>query len=190
VPNHCRATTVCGPAAARENTPMTNEPISLYLVRHAIAAERGDDYPDDGKRPLTERGIKRFRKIAKALAELGVEVDVILSSPLVRARQTAEILSQTLAGHPAIVETDALLPGASFVDLAVVLGEHASASSLALTGHQPSIGAFAARLAGCKGEFEIKKGGACRVDVAELPPTGPGQLRWLATPRMLTGLRG
>jgi phosphohistidine phosphatase len=169
---------------------MKNESIALYLVRHGIAAEPGEDYPDDGKRPLTERGVKRFRKVARGLAAMGVEVDVILTSPLVRARQTAEILSQTLPGHPAIVETAALLPGASFSDLAAELGRHAQATGIAMTGHQPSIGAFAARLVGCRGDFEIKKGGACRIDIDRLPPAGSGQLRWLATPKLLTGLQG
>jgi phosphohistidine phosphatase len=169
---------------------MKTEPIALYLVRHAIAAERGDDYPDDGKRPLTERGIKRFRRIAKALADMGVEVDVILSSPFARAKQTAEILSQALPGHPPIVETDGLLPEAAFSDLAEALGGHAQCGAVAMIGHQPSIGALAARLAGCKGEFELKKGGACRIDVERLPVSGPGRLKWLATPKLLAGLRG
>jgi phosphohistidine phosphatase len=169
---------------------MKNEPIALYLVRHGIAAERGDEFPDDGKRPLTERGIKRFRKIAKALAGMDVKVDVILSSPFVRAKQTAELLSQALPGHPPIVETDALLPGAAFSELAEVLGGQAQAGAIAMTGHQPSIGAFAARLAGCRGEFDMKKGGACRIDVDRLPVSGPGRLRWLATPKLLAGLQG
>lgn len=168
---------------------MMNEPVSLYLVRHAIAAERGDEYPDDGKRPLTDRGIKRFRKIAKGLADIGVEVDLILSSPLVRARQTADILSAALSGHPQIVETDALRPEAAFSELMAVLGKHAGSTGIALTGHQPSIGVFAARLAGAKGEFDIKKGGVCRIDMDRLPTSGTGTLRWLATPKLLTGLR-
>jgi phosphohistidine phosphatase len=169
---------------------MKNEPVNLYLVRHAIAAERGEEYPDDGKRPLTVRGVKRFRRIAKRLAEMGMRVDLILSSPFVRARQTADILAQALPGHPPIVETDALLPGATFSELSAVLGDHAQATAIAMTGHQPSIGAFAARLAGCRGEFDMRKGGVCRIDVERLPATGPGALRWLATPKLLTGLRG
>ncbi len=73
---------------------------SLYLVRHAIAAERGEQYPDDAKRPLTTQGMTRFRKAVRGLAELDVEVDLILTSPFVRARQTADILSEQLRGHP------------------------------------------------------------------------------------------
>ena len=70
--------------------------LELYLIRHGIAAERGDEYPDDSKRPLTNQGISRLRKEAKALAELGVEFDQILTSPLVRTRQTADILGESM----------------------------------------------------------------------------------------------
>ena len=64
-------------------------PTELYLVRHAIAAERGSEWPDDTKRPLTERGISRFKEAVKGLRHLDVTVDEIFTSPLVRARQTA-----------------------------------------------------------------------------------------------------
>ena len=64
-------------------------PYELYLVRHGLAEERGDAWPDDTKRPLTDEGISRMRKAARGLARLGVSVEVVLTSPLVRARQTA-----------------------------------------------------------------------------------------------------
>lgn len=169
---------------------MKHVPITLYLVRHAIAAERGDAYPDDSKRPLTDRGIRRFNRVARGLASLGVEVDLILTSPFARAAQTAAILAQHLPGKPRIVETAALQPEASFSQLIDELSRHVHAQSIALAGHQPSIGAFAARLAGCRGAFELKKGGACRIDVERLPLPAPGRLLWLATPKMLAGLRG
>jgi phosphohistidine phosphatase len=163
---------------------------SLYLVRHAIAAERGDQYPDDAKRPLTGQGMVRFRKAVRGLAELDVEVDLILTSPFVRARQTADILSEQLRGHPEIVETGALIPGAAHADLIAELANHAKRSALALVGHEPGIGTAAARLVGAKGAFEFKKGGVCRIDVSSLPPAGPGRLVWFATPKMLVGVKG
>jgi phosphohistidine phosphatase len=161
---------------------------SLYLVRHAIAAERGDQYPDDSKRPLTSRGISRFRKAARGLVELGSDVDLILSSPFVRARQTADILSDQLRGHPPIAETMALAPGGSFKDLLAELGQHARMGGIALVGHEPDIGELAARLAGCTRRFEFRKGGACRIDVDQFPPSAAGSLVWLATPKMLVGM--
>jgi phosphohistidine phosphatase len=163
---------------------------SLYLVRHAIAAERGDEYPDDSKRPLTGQGMARFRKAARGLVEIGVEVDLILSSPFVRARQTADILSEQLRGHPPVVETAALIPGAAHADLVAELANHAKRSALALVGHEPGIGTAAARLIGARGTFEFKKGAVCRIDVSSLPPTGPGRLVWFAAPKMLVGVKG
>lgn len=168
---------------------MKEDPITLYLVRHAIAAERGDAYPDDSKRPLTDRGVKRFARVARGLASLGVEVDLILTSPFVRAAQTAVILAQHLPGKPRIVDTAALQPDASYSQLMDELSRHPHVQAIAMTGHQPTIGTFAARLAGCRGAFEIKKGGACRIDVDRLPLPAPGRLVWLATPKMLSGLR-
>jgi len=161
---------------------------SLYVVRHAIAAERGDEFPDDAKRPLTAHGTSRFRKVAKGLAELDVEVDLVLSSPLVRARQTADILSQQLRGRPPVVETAALAPGGAYQDLLAELGRHARMGGIALVGHEPGIGEIAARLVGCPNSFEFRKGGVCRIDVEELPPSAPGRLCWFAPPKLLAGL--
>jgi phosphohistidine phosphatase len=163
---------------------------ALYVIRHAIAADRGPEYPDDAKRPLTQHGTARFRKVVRGLVELGVEVDVILSSPLVRARQTADILSTGLRGHPAVVEISPLVPGAPYEDLLAELGRHARMTAIALVGHDPSIGEMAARLVGSPSRFEFKKGGVCRIDVGRLPPNGPGRVVWFAPPRMLMGLRG
>ncbi|HET9361040.1 MAG TPA: phosphoglycerate mutase family protein, partial [Vicinamibacterales bacterium] len=71
-------------------------PCELYLVRHAIAAERGEAWPDDDTRPLTERGIARFKEGVAGLGRLDAVIDEILTSPLVRARQTADLLSAGL----------------------------------------------------------------------------------------------
>src|SRR5215217_790092 len=84
--------------------------VQLYLIRHGVAAERGEAYPDDTLRPLTAEGISRMRKQAKALNALGLELDVIVSSPLVRTRQTADIVSDALKGKPDVVLSDALAP--------------------------------------------------------------------------------
>ena len=163
---------------------------SIYLVRHAIAAERGDEYPDDSKRPLTGQGMSRFRKAARGLVEIGVEVDLILTSPFVRARQTADILSEQLRGNPPVVETSALVPGAAHADLIAELANHAKRSALALVGHEPGIGTAAARLVGARGAFEFKKGGVCRIDLRCLPPEEPGRLIWFVPPKMLVGVKG
>jgi phosphohistidine phosphatase len=162
---------------------------SLYLVRHAIAAERGDKYPDDSKRPLTPHGIAKFTKVARGLAAIEAEVGLILTSPLTRARQTAEILAECLPGRTPIVETTVLAPGASYQDLVAELGNHPRASSIALVGHEPGIGEVAARLIGYKGTLEFRKGAVCRIDVDTLPPAAPGRLRWFAAPKLLAGVK-
>jgi len=85
---------------------MASTSYELFLIRHGIAEARGDAWPDDNKRPLTERGITRMRKSARALAKLGMTIDVVLTSPLVRTRQTAEIVASAFDPRPAIVNVD------------------------------------------------------------------------------------
>ena len=80
--------------------------IELYLIRHGIAAERGPAFPDDTKRPLVQKGVSRLRREAKGLGELGVAFDVVLTSPLTRARQTAELLAEALPGRPSVQTMD------------------------------------------------------------------------------------
>ena len=159
--------------------------VELYLIRHGLAAEQGDSYPDDAKRPLTQQGIERLEREAEGLVELDVAVDLILASPLVRARQTADILAAALPSQPAVVETGALAPGASRGAVVDELARHARYRRIALVGHEPDIGELAARLIGARAAIPFKKGAICRIDVAALPPAGPGQLRWFLTPRML-----
>lgn len=164
--------------------------VELYLVRHGIAEERGDAYPDDAKRPLTPRGVERLKQVAKGLVELGVEFDQILTSPLVRARQTAEVLADAFSPRPPIVNSGALAPGARREAIVDELAERAHLRSLALVGHEPDMGELAARLIGARAPLEFKKGGVCRIDVRTLPPAGPGRLRWFAMPRMLKKAAG
>jgi phosphohistidine phosphatase len=160
-------------------------PISLYLVRHGVAAERGDAWPDDSKRPLVQRGVVRLRQAAAALTRLGVTFDVVLTSPLTRARQTADLLAGGIAGRPAVHTIDSLSPGGSYAAFLDDLAKHGRRSHIACVGHEPDLGQFAARLVGAKRPIEFKKGAICRIDVDALPLSGPGHLRWFVTPRML-----
>ena len=82
---------------------MKAQPFELYLIRHGVAAERGENYPDDTKRPLTNEGVQKLRKEAKALVALDITLDVILTSPLVRTRQTAELVAAAFRNPPPIV---------------------------------------------------------------------------------------
>jgi phosphohistidine phosphatase len=159
--------------------------LELYLVRHAIAADRGADYPDDSKRPLTNAGISRFRKEAKALGAADVGIELIISSPLTRAKQTAEILAQALPTRPSITLSDSLAPAGTPASIFQELAKHMRKGKIALVGHEPNIGELAARLIGSRTPIEFKKGAICRIDFEVFPPKGSGQLRWFITPKML-----
>ena len=161
----------------------------LYLVRHAIAEERGSDWPDDSKRPLSDDGIKRWRRQAAGLVALDARPDLILTSPFTRARQTADLLAAAFAKKPKVVELPALQPGAKVRDVLRALQPEGRIASLALVGHEPGLGELAALLVGFKTPPEFKKGGVARIDVAILPPPpGSGQLYSWLTPKILRAL--
>lgn len=161
----------------------------LYLVRHGVAEERGDAWPDDSKRPLSEDGMTRLRKASRALARLGISIDVVLTSPLMRTRQTAEIFGAAFTPHPAIANLDALAPDGSATSVIAELDRHSKRKRIALIGHEPGIGELAARLLGSRHAMEFKKGAICRIDVDALPPKGPGTLRWFLSPKLLRSLK-
>lgn len=161
----------------------------LFLIRHGIAEERGDAWPDDTRRPLTEEGMAGLRKEARGLVRLGVAFDVVLTSPLVRARQTAEIIAAAFDSRPPIVTIDSLSPGGSTQAVLNDLEAHARRGLIAIVGHEPGLGELAARLAGLRRALDFKKGAVCRIDVESIPPAGPGALRWFLTPRILRELR-
>ena len=164
-------------------------PYELYLIRHGIAEKRGDAWPDDAKRPLSEEGMTRMRKSMRGLARMDVTLDVILTSPLVRTRQTAEIVAGGLDPRPSVVNVESLAPDGNYAAVVVDLQKHARKTRIGLVGHEPAIGELAARLIGSRHRIEFKKGAVCRIDVDEIPPGGPGDLRWLLTPKILCSLR-
>ena len=141
------------------------------------------------KRPLTDKGMSRMRKAARGLARLGVSVDVVLTSPLVRARQTAEIFAAGLDPRPSLVNVDSLAPDGTYAAVIADLEKYVRKSRIALVGHEPMMGELAARLIGSRHPLELKKGAVCRIDVEDLPPAGPGDLRWLLTPKILGALK-
>ena len=163
--------------------------IELYLVRHAIAAERGPKYPDDRLRPLTSAGSKRFAASVPGIIEMDVVIDLVLTSPLVRARDTAMILASGLKPKPAVVEIEALSPGGRPQAIPDAIQTHAKRHRrLARVGHAPDLGELAARLLAARGGVEFKKGGVCLIECDGATPTGPGTLRWSLTPKALRAL--
>ena len=160
----------------------------IYIIRHGIAAERGDAYPDDSKRPLTAKGIARLKREAKALDELEIVFDQIITSPLVRAKQTADVFAETMKSKPPVATSDALTPAGTPAAVIQELGRHAKKGRIALVGHEPNLGELAARLIGARHAIEFKKGGICRIDFEVLPPKGHGELRWFVPPLFLRKL--
>ena len=163
----------------------------VYLVRHAIAFNPDPtNWPDDRDRPLTPQGEKRFAAAARGLRELVPTLEVVLSSPLVRAWQTAEILQRN-AGWPAPVRLDELEPGRPPADVVAGLQPHASAQSMALVGHEPSLHELASYLlAGDPATVRMvmRKGGVACLQFQEAVGPGAANLDWLVRPRILRAI--
>jgi phosphohistidine phosphatase len=159
----------------------------LYLVRHAIAEERGPEWPDDSQRPLTPDGIKRFRRVVAGLARAEVVLDEIFASPCVRTAQTARLLSEGLDGRIPVSTLRALASGHTPEDVLEQARGAATAERIALVGHEPDLGMLAAHLLGTTRAPAFKKGAVCRIDVDRLTPGVRGILVWFAPPRLLKG---
>jgi len=163
-------------------------PVRLYLVRHAIAARRGPEWPDDSTRPLTRRGIERMRAVVGGMRALGVRPEVIAASPFARADHTARLLAEGLGGRPALVTLSALSPGQEPGTTVDAIRSLPAARSVALVGHEPDLGRLAAWLLGTGEPPRFKKGGVCCLDVGAGLARARATLVWMATPRMLRGL--
>ena len=165
--------------------------MELLIVRHAIALERNRErWRDDGARPLSPAGMRQSRKAAAGLKEFCRAPDRVLTSPLARARQTAQILTE-VAGWPQAEETPELSPGGAPPAVLTLLGQKRS-KLVAVVGHQPGLGALlTACLVGEDGALaiEMKKNAVACVSFEGSPSAGRAVLQWLATPRMLRRLR-
>jgi phosphohistidine phosphatase len=167
--------------------------MELYLLRHAIAVDRGTHgFADDSKRPLTEEGARKMRKIAKGIRALDLSLDAILSSPFTRARQTAEIVADILEVKDKLDFTSALSTSGDHRALVEMINDrHESGSSVMLVGHEPSMSSFISLLVSGTDDLSItmKKGGLCKLDVAALRYGRCATLEWLLAPRQLINLR-
>ncbi|MEO1522253.1 MAG: phosphohistidine phosphatase SixA [Cyanobacteria bacterium J06633_2] len=159
---------------------------SVFFIRHGIAAERGT-YTNDGDRPLTDKGITKTQRIAQRCYDLGIRADLILSSPLVRAQQTADILkAERLAEE--IQSSDALAPEGSIIHWLEWLNhwQPGSYNALIIVGHQPDLGHWAERLVWGEsaGRLVVKKAGIIGVDISRIDsPIGTSELFLLTPPR-------
>ena len=162
--------------------------MNLYILRHGIAADRSSEYTDDNLRPLTRKGIDRMRREVKGMGAIGIAPDVIISSPLVRAVQTAEIVQQGLSAPSRMANSEALVPWAHpsqiLRELAV---SHATTSSVMVVGHEPHLSSLVSYI--LTGEvswlISLKKGALCSIDLSS---SGRGQLLWALAPRQLRAM--
>ncbi len=161
--------------------------ISLYLVRHGIAIDLADSKgASDELRPLTGKGRRRFRKAARAFGKLAGKVDFILTSPLVRAVQTAEILAGEVK-HGEVAVLEELASGGVAALLAAVAKRAGTGKSVALVGHEPQLSSILTALAHLGPEesskLDFRKGAIVRLDVSGLPDAKTVQPRWWVKPR-------
>lgn len=155
--------------------------MKLFFLRHGIAADREEWNGRDFDRPLTREGQDRMEREAKSIARLDLSLDAILSSPLVRAKQTAEIVASALKMR--VMEDARLGPEFDARLLAEMLREHAGAKSLMIVGHEPNFSETISDVVG-GGRIDLKKGGLAYVD---LDGDRSGQLVWLIPPKVLAG---
>ena len=163
--------------------------MKLYLLRHGEAADRDDpQYPNDADRPLTPTGIRRTRALARALRRLDIEPDAIFSSPLVRARETAEIVERGLRLQGRLELTEWLAPSGDVGKLMQRLDElQPKPECILLVGHEPDLSRLISLL--CTGgpqlSLTLKKGGLCRLEIESLRAGRRAQLEWLLAPRWM-----
>lgn len=161
--------------------------MQLYIVRHGIAIDREDPQcPPDPERYLTEEGVEKTKGVARGLAALGVSGDLFLTSPYVRAVQTAEIVASTLGyKKQKIRRTDFLLPGTEPSLLFRELAKDKQASAVLVFGHAPHLDDLIATAVGAKKHVtELKKAGVALIELKRISPP-IGMLVWLATPKLL-----
>ena len=158
--------------------------MELYFLRHADAGVSGEWKGSDFERPLSEEGAARMEEEASAIAKLRPMIDAILTSPLIRARQTAEIVAKRLHMEKVLVFDDRLEPGFGMPELKKILSERRSSKGLLLVGHEPD---FSRVISACigGGRVECKKGSLARVDMDD-PRSLAGVLAWLLPPRALS----
>ena len=161
--------------------------MQLYIVRHGIAIDREDSKsPPEAERYLTEEGVERTKQVAEAVAALGIHVDLMFSSPYVRAMQTAAIFASELEySKQKIRRTDSLLPGAEPGAFLRELAREKDVSIVFCFGHAPHVdGLLAAAVGASRHITSMKKAGVALVELKRLSPPN-GQLVWLMTPKLV-----
>jgi phosphohistidine phosphatase len=159
----------------------------LYFLRHASAGQRLSNAKKDEKRGLDKDGIEQCGYIGRALAALGVQAEIIVSSPLKRATQTAALVGNEMGHEGKLVLENALRPEAAFSDFHKMFEKYARVDSMLVVGHNPNLREFLGRVisdSGCEAVIDLKKGAVAKVEMRR----NSGSLSWCITPRILRAL--
>ena len=158
--------------------------MKLFLVRHGIAVDRGSgEIKSDAERPLTPEGCQEATLVARGLKQAGCKLDLLVTSPLVRARQTAVIFADVFKlAQPELVCL-ALAPGGQASDLFQFL-KNTKTEAIALIGHEPDMSMLAQTLLQAEFDMAFKKAAVLRIDISEMPPIAPGVLKWFLPPKI------
>jgi len=155
----------------------------LCFLRHGTAAEREEWSGDDALRPLTDKGRRRLARVAELLAGQKLGIETVLTSPLLRCVQTAELVARRIGLDNHVVSDDRLAPGFNRAALATLLRTHAKAGALLLVGHEPDFSDTIGHLIG-GARVVCRKGGVACVNLPD-PSAMEGELEWLVSPDLL-----
>jgi|SRR5215813_1651625 phosphohistidine phosphatase len=159
----------------------------IYFLRHASAGQHLANPKKDEKRGLDKDGIEQCGYVGRALAALAVQVDVVISSPLKRATQTASLVANEMGYEGKLQIEDALRPGTSYADFRRMLDKYSKAEAIMVVGHNPNLSEFLGRIVSdgaCEAAVDLKKGAVARVDLNRIT----GMLQWCLTPKVLRTL--
>lgn len=166
--------------------------MDLYIMRHGIAAARGaPDLATDRQRSLTEEGRTKLRKITRAMKAMELSFDLILSSPYLRAKQTAEIVAGELKARKRLELADELAPGTSpKLFLERLRRSQMLPESVLVVGHEPHLSSLISLLLSGSPtlQIELKKGGLCKLAVPALKTERRATLEWLLTPKQMAAM--
>ena len=161
--------------------------VNLYILRHASAGTRRTNPLLDVKRPLDKEGKQQCMLVGSFLNTLNLHFDLVVSSPLKRALQTASLVGTETGYDARIMVSEALAPGATVAAFEKLLGEIGSNENVLVVGHNPNLAQFmGAAISSSRMNIRLRKGAVARVDMARRP----GTLHWLVDPRILRGVYG
>ena len=158
--------------------------MNLYFLRHGAAGEASEWRDPDSERPLTDEGKRLMAKEALVIAGLELDLEAIISSKLLRAVQTAQIVAEVMGLANCLSRDERLGPGLDSTRLAKLLSDSADKKSIMLVGHEPGLSRTIGALIGGT-RIELKKGSLACIKVAD-PSTMAGELAWLLPPKFLT----